>query len=206
MCFVGDSFVQGTCDPLCLGWVGRVAAHARLTGVNLTSYNLGIRRNTSRDIALRWQQECAARFPADCQRYIVFSFGVNDTTIEDGALRVPEAESIEHFRTIVSQASAQYATAVVGPPPIADASQNARIRHLSDRFAEVAQALNVPYLPVYETLQADPVWMAEVAAEDGAHPGSQGYTRLAELVLAWPQWWFQSSVRFHWEVPHVRHR
>jgi lysophospholipase L1-like esterase len=183
-----------------------VAGHARFSGVNLTSYNLGIRCNTSRDIALRWQQECAARFPADCQRYVVFSFGVNDTTIEDGTLRVPEAESLEHFRTIVSQASAQYATAVVGPPPIADASQNARIRHLSDRFAEAAQTLNVPYLPVYETLQADPVWMAEVAAQDGAHPGAQGYPRLADLVLAWPQWWFQSSVMLRWEVPQVLHR
>lgn len=203
ICFVGDSFVQGTLDPLCLGWAGRVAVYARFAGVDLTYYNLGIRRDTSRDIAARWQQECAARLSVACQPYVVFSFGVNDTTLDQGTPRVPEAESLAHFRDILTRASARYRTVVVGPPPVADASHNARTRHLSERFAEVAGILGIPYLAVFDTLQTDAAWTAEIAANDGSHPGARGYTRLAELVLAWPQWWFPSAVSLHWGIPHL---
>jgi hypothetical protein len=45
--------------------------------------------------------------------------------------------------------------------------------------------------------------MAEVAAQDGPHSGAQGYTRLAELVLAWPQWWFRSTITLQWNTPPV---
>jgi acyl-CoA thioesterase-1 len=39
---------------------------------------------------------------------------------------------------------------------------------------------------VFEDLLADRVWMQQVAAVDGAHPGAEGYRRLADLV--WVQW------------------
>lgn len=54
ICFVGDSYVNGTSDPDCLGWAGRVAVVARRKGYNFTYYNLGVRRETSTDIAKRW--------------------------------------------------------------------------------------------------------------------------------------------------------
>ena len=50
---------QGTCDPDYLGWPDRVAQAARKAGYDLTGYNLGIRRETSRDMLKRWAQECA---------------------------------------------------------------------------------------------------------------------------------------------------
>ena len=54
LCFIGDSLVNGTGDPTGLGWVGRVTASARRRGHDVTTYNLGIRRDTSADIAARW--------------------------------------------------------------------------------------------------------------------------------------------------------
>jgi hypothetical protein len=51
ICFVGDSLVNGTGDPVGLGWVGRACAAARRRGHEVTCYNLGIRRDTSADIA-----------------------------------------------------------------------------------------------------------------------------------------------------------
>lgn len=54
ICFVGDSFMQGTCDPDCLGWPGRVCRAAIQSGVGMTCYNLGVRRDTSADILRRW--------------------------------------------------------------------------------------------------------------------------------------------------------
>lgn len=192
ICFVGDSFVQGTCDPFCLGWAGRVASSAHHAGYDLTYYNLGVRRDTSSDIAARWKPECSVRLVPASRRYIVFSFGVNDTTIENGAYRVVPSKSRAHFRTIVGESSATYTVAVVGPPPTADASQNVRIRSLSAAFAEEARQLGVPYLSIVETLEKDPVWMSDVVDHDGSHPGARGYARLAELVLQWPEWWFKS--------------
>ena len=57
VCFIGDSFVQGTGDPTGLGWVGRVVSETKQAGWNITGYNLGVRGETSRDIMARWERE-----------------------------------------------------------------------------------------------------------------------------------------------------
>jgi lysophospholipase L1-like esterase len=53
ICFVGDSFVNGTGDPDCLGWTGRLCASRSRQGRSITYYNLGVRRETSADICDR---------------------------------------------------------------------------------------------------------------------------------------------------------
>ncbi len=189
ICFVGDSFVQGTGDPLCLGWVGRVTQDALARGINVTHYNLGIRRDTSRDIAARWQQECAARLPADCQALVVFSFGVNDTSIFEGLQRVSEEESLANFQSILRTASSSYKVLMIGPPPMPDSAHNRRVAQLDTQFAELAGLLDVPYLSVFEVLRKDEHWLKEAIANDFAHPGQHGYERLAGLVQEWSDWW-----------------
>ena len=130
LCFVGDSFVNGTCDPDYLGWTGRVCIAARNTGYALTSYNLGVRRDTSTDIAVRWQDECLRRLPDSCDGRIVFSFGVNDTTVEDGVSRVSTEQSLINAREMLSTSLSLYPTLMVGPPPIADLDQNRRTQYV----------------------------------------------------------------------------
>ena len=191
ICFVGDSFVAGTNDPECLGWTGRLSALARRRGYNLTHYNLGIRRDTSADIAARWLAEVDCRLPKDCRPFVVFSFGVNDTTIENGCRRVEEAQNIENTRCMLSTARRRYSTLLIGPPPIADAEQNGRIHRLSQLMGEAAAEEEVPFLSVFDSLIEDPVWMAEVSADDGAHPRAAGYAELAARVDRWPAWWFK---------------
>jgi lysophospholipase L1-like esterase len=191
ICFIGDSFVNGTNDPECLGWTGRVAASTRRKGYNLTSYNLGIRREASNDIAQRWLHEARLRLPDGCKPFVVFSFGVNDTTLEGGKVRIAEAQSVENTHQILSTAKQLYSVLLIGPPPIADTNQNVRISRLSDLLSAVAADERVPYLPIFKPLRQDAVWMTEVSADDGAHPRAEGYTRLAALVEAWSQWWFR---------------
>ncbi|MES2024144.1 MAG: GDSL-type esterase/lipase family protein [Pseudomonadota bacterium] len=191
ICFVGDSFVQGTSDPLCLGWAGRVTQDAVARGINVTHYNLGIRRDTSRDIAARWEQECAARLPADCEQHVVFSFGVNDSAIYEGVLRVPEEESLANCENILRSASARYKTLMVGPPPMPDAPHNRRVAQLDQKFAEIAARLNIQYLSIFENLRKDEHWLKEAIANDFAHPRKYGYDRLAGLVQNWSGWWFR---------------
>jgi lysophospholipase L1-like esterase len=188
ICFLGDSFVNGTGDPEGLGWAGRICQAARRRGHDVTHYNLGIRRETSRELRARWQREVALRLPADSTGRLVFSFGVNDTTAEGSATRVPLAESLANAHAILAEASRRRPTLLVGPPPVADPEQNSRIAHLSGQLAQVAAALAVPYLETCTPLLASAVWLAEVAASDGAHPGAGGYAELASLVDAWPAW------------------
>ena len=84
ICFIGDSLVNGTGDEAALGWAGRLCAMANASDIPVTYYNLGIRRDTSKDILLRWESECTLRLPDSCDGRIVLSCGVNDTVIENG--------------------------------------------------------------------------------------------------------------------------
>jgi lysophospholipase L1-like esterase len=62
------------------------------------------------------------------------------------------------------------------------------VRALEPRLAGVCAELGVPFLPVLEALLADPHWIAEARAGDGAHPGAKGYAAMAALVDQWPAW------------------
>ncbi|MCG8365257.1 MAG: GDSL-type esterase/lipase family protein [Pseudanabaenales cyanobacterium] len=192
VCFIGDSMVNGTGDPDCLGWVGRVGQAMRGQEWDLTVYNLGVRRETSLQIEQRWRREVTCRLPIECDRRLVFSFGVNDTTLEDDKLRVNAEESVACARRILGKAKQQYPVLMIGPPVIADTDHNQRIAQLSDQYAALCTELDVPYLAVYESLGRSSVWMQEAAAGDGAHPGAGGYTELAKLILDWSVWqaWF----------------
>ncbi|GCE21245.1 GDSL-type esterase/lipase family protein [Dictyobacter kobayashii] len=192
ICFVGDSFVNGTGDPYCLGWAGRICAAAQQEGHEITYYNLGIRRQTSLEIAQRWQAEVLQRLPADCDGRLVFSFGVNDTVYEDGRPRVAPRESLQHAREMLQRAQALRPTLMVGPPPMPEDEQNQRIAWLSARFDQLCQELAIPYLATFEPLLRVEAWKSEALANDGAHPRAHGYSAFAQLVQGWPAWqaWF----------------
>jgi acyl-CoA thioesterase-1 len=187
VCFVGDSFVAGVGDPEHRGWVGRVCARSAADGRPLTAYNLGVRAQTSADVLARWRAECGQRLSADWDSRVVVSLGVNDTTIRDGRRRVPRERSPQHLTAILDGArGAGWPVLVVGPPPVADSAQNERLAELDTGFAGACAGRGVPYVRVLAALAADPVWMQEVAAGDGAHPAAAGYRALADLV--WPRW------------------
>jgi hypothetical protein len=86
--FFGDSLVAGVGDPSGRGWVGRVVAASFGGGLPFTAYNLGVRRETSEQVAARWHSEALPRLLPEADVRIVVSFGANDTTIEHGRLRV----------------------------------------------------------------------------------------------------------------------
>lgn len=188
ICFIGDSFVNGTGDPHCLGWAGRICAQARQAGRDLTVYKLGIRRDTSRDIHARWRAEARARLPEGIDGRLVFSFGVNDCTEEDGRPRVAPEGSLAAAREMLREAASWRPTLMVGPPPIADAAINDRVQGLSRALSELCAELAVPFFDLFTPLADHAVWMREVEAGDGAHPGAAGYAAAADLVGGWPAW------------------
>lgn len=190
ICFVGDSFVNGTGDDECLGWTGRICRAARARGVSVTRYDLGVRRDTSALIRLRCADEVTARLDrVPCDGRVVFSFGANDATIEDGARRVAIDETLVNARALLAWSLDRYPTLMVGPPPIAsDAAHDDRVAALSTRLAELCRAISVPFLETHAPLRESRVWAADALAGDGAHPNAAGYGRLAALVEAWEPW------------------
>lgn len=194
MCFVGDSFVAGVGDPEHLGWAGRLAARTHrgtaTAGRPLTTYGLGVRRQTSAEVAARLVAECRPRLPLGCAAGVVLSCGVNDTTLEAGHTRVPLGGSVAALSAALSScAASSWEVLVVGPPPVDDASHNERTAAVDARFARVCADRGVTYVPVLDALRREPVWMQQVAADDGAHPQAEGYALLAGLVApAWDAW------------------
>lgn len=190
ICFIGDSYVQGTGDPECLGWAGRLCVQARHTGHNVTGYNLGVRRETSTDIARRWQAECEPRLLPSTENYVIFSFGANDVSLVDGQQHVGEDDTIANLHVMLDNARTRYRTLMVGPPPTDDADHNARLARLSERMRDVAGRLDVPYVATLPALIDDRTWLDEVRDNDGAHPRAAGYARLARIVATSGAWWF----------------
>lgn len=185
--FFGDSFVAGAGDPAALGWVGRVSAAAHAAGLPLTPYNLGVRGQTSVEVAHRWQAEAWPRMLAEALMYVVLSVGANDV-LESGIEREPRvapSRSVAALAGMLDEAQTLELPAfVVGPGPVGTPDGDARVLDLTARFAELCGARAIPFVPIARALLADAAWCGERAAGDGAHPGAGGYAKLAELVLA----------------------
>ena len=175
ICFIGESFVNGTGDPEFLGWTGRVCRNAESKGYAITHYNLGVRAETSRYLKYRWRSEVSYRLSPDYDGRVVFSFGVNDSGWA-GKKQL-------------------YPVLMISPPPCGDIDQEKRnqiIANLSQEFALVCKELEVPYLDVFSSLLKSPIWLTEAKANDGAHPKADGYAEFAAIVQNWEGWlnWF----------------
>ena len=190
VCFFGDSFVNGTGDDACLGWVGRACATARRNGVDLTCYNLGIRGDTSADLAVRWEREAHARLLPEHDGRLVFSFGANDCCLREdtGEVRVPQGQTLANANAILASARAWCPTLMVGPLPVCVPDVDARIADVSTALRELCGSLGVPYLEVFHHAASSAVWRSEVAAGDGAHPNAIGYGLVSDAVQAWAPW------------------
>jgi lysophospholipase L1-like esterase len=188
ICFVGDSFVNGTCDRTFLGWTGRLCLNLAEQGLAVTHYNLGIRGDTSADIAQRWELETTCRLKTGYNNRLVFSFGTNDTTIENGQRRVELTDSLRYTEQILSVAQQKYPVLMIGPPPILEAEQNDRTKILSNRFGKLCTELNVHYLDIFTPLCQSVEWLTAVQDGDGDHPGAEGYIAIANLIQRWSAW------------------
>ena len=188
ICYIGDSFVNGTGDPGKLGWTGRLSAISQNKDLDITHYNLGVRRESSEDILKRWESECQARLPKTSQNKVVFSFGVNDTVIENGHRRVSLEKSVENARSILLDASKKYNVIMIGMPPVDDDEHNKRIKELDLKFQDLCKELGIPYLSIFNKLYHDAIWREETTMNDGAHPKDKGYEILASFIKNWHSW------------------
>lgn len=208
ICFFGDSITAGTGDVEFLGWPGRLSALAAADGHDLSSYNLGVRAETSRDIRARWQAEASPRLPPHVEGRLVFSFGVNDVAhYNDEGQRISRAESLDNAAAILSAAKETAPCLWIGPTPVRRGGvkiepgpgvvfdfDRGRTEALSQSFAELADRLDIPFLDVFSPLDRDPDWDRAMAEGDGVHPTADGYARFARLIAQWDAWraWLNS--------------
>ncbi len=182
--FFGDSLVAGVGDPAGGGWVTRVVSACFAQGLPVTAYNLGVRGQTSVQVASRWGAEATSRMLSGADLRLVVSFGANDTTVEGDAIRVSVAHSRQALAKMLEEASTLgFAPLFVGPAPVDDPEQNRRLADLSASFAEICEEHDTPLIEVLEPLSGSSVWMSEVSAGDGAHPSAAGYQVLAQLLI-----------------------
>lgn len=183
VCFVGDSSVAGLGDSSALGWVGRVTIAALAEGLPITAYNLGVRKETSVQISQRIAAEIHPRLAPATDPRVVVSFGVNDTVLESGRLRIDTAETISALHRIHASV-ASMPLLLIGPPAVDDDKQNNRIASLDEALHAQAGALGVPFISCFAGTVSDAVWRQQIRDGDGFHPDADGYQHLADLITA----------------------
>ena len=188
ICFIGDSFVSGAYDDECLGWVGRICASARKRGHDVSPYNLGIRGETSVQIARRWRAEAEPRQSPQQEGRLVFEFGVNDVREVNGKPQLTPEQSLATAGEMLSAAAQWKPTLMIGPPCGCDDPRNGRVIALSAELAKLCAELRVPYFDSYMPLLRSSTWTPCVKAVDGTHPSAAGYAEWARLIDEWPAW------------------
>jgi lysophospholipase L1-like esterase len=183
VCFVGDSYVAGVGDTTGLGWVGRLCAHAHASGLPITGYNLGVRRDTSADVATRLPDEVGRRVSPGAELRVVLAYGLNDVVLENGHPPIAAADSLEATsRSFAWLKSAGIPVIFAGPPPIGDPDQDFRTGELDRLFAGCAASHGIRYVSVFGRLTENQAWLSGVREGDGAHPGPAGYQQYFEAV------------------------
>lgn len=207
LCFFGDSITIGTGDSACRGWPSYACEQESVVrGHDVSCYNLGIRAETSTDIAKRWRQEYAPRLPAHVTGRLVFMFGVNDCADFNGTgVRVPKGDSLATAVSMLSQAREQLPTVWIGmtpvrrtPPVISPGPgvtytfDRTRTADLNDAYRSAAAQIGIPYLDLHSLLAQDPDWNSMLDQGDGVHPDDAGHRRVAKLVTEFDGWraWF----------------
>ena len=188
ICFLGDSFVSGAYDFECLGWAGRICAAARMRGHDISLYNLGIRGETSVQLAAHWHNEASLRHNALQEVRLVFEFGMNDARDVNGKPQLDETESLAAARQILAKASGWKPALMIGPPPVNDDPRNSRVKSISEKLAGLCAELKVPYFDSHSTLQSTGIWLRDINEVDGTHPSAAGYAEWARLIENWPAW------------------
>lgn len=164
-----------------LGWVGRVTGAGVASGLPITAYNLGVRRDTSVLISQRIAAEVQLRLRPASDPRVVLSFGVNDTVLEGGVPRVRTDETVAALERSVD-AVAPARVLLVGPPAVDDDAQNERIAALNVVLRAQASLLGVAFVDSFTRTAVDALWREQVCDGDGFHPGAAGYEQLSDIV------------------------
>jgi lysophospholipase L1-like esterase len=189
---VGDSLVYGYGDPIGGGWVERLRRQglAPEAADGPVVYNLGVRGDGVRQVALRLEDEFRSRGELRNQApdLLILSVGVNDSP-RLGRFRLEMAELLE-------RASRLCPVLFVGSVPVTESAMpfldclyynHADQARYKEATRLACESHHIPYLDVFELWQGrGEAWRRKRLSSDGLHPNSLGHETLLADVLAWP--------------------
>jgi lysophospholipase L1-like esterase len=181
ICAVGDSLTAATGGPAGLGWPGFIAARLYEEYKDLTLYNLGARGDASTKMQQRWKNEVSYRAIEGEHLAILFCIGTADCM-----QGIAQDDTLTAVRSMLTEGATMGKVALMGPAPVHNPEKDTACKALSEKFAELCSELNVPYLPVYDLVKDSPIYKADLEKGDGVHPGTPGYSQIAQAVLEWP--------------------
>lgn len=198
---VGDSLVYGFGDPVGGGWVERLRRQFLVPGCDrYVFYNLGIRGDGVKQVALRLEDEFACRGELRNRRpdLLVLSVGVNDSPrlgrVDGRNFLAIDAFKIE-MAELLDRAVGLCPVVFVGSVPVDESKMPfldcLYYNHADQyRYKEVTKSIcgmkNIPYLDLFDLWRSRGLdWCHGRLSGDGLHPNSLGYETMLQDILDW---------------------
>jgi lysophospholipase L1-like esterase len=178
ICYFGDSLTLGVGDETGLGWPGRLTQAQREHGLDITAYNLGVRKDASVRMQHRWRPEAMLRKMEGVPFKLVFSFGVADVFNDVGV-----EETMGAAVAMLARAKAEAEVLVIGPTPVNDLEKREKIIEISRVLDSMCRRLDIPFVSMAEAMHRSFAYGLSLNEGDGAHPTASGYADLAEHIL-----------------------
>ena len=201
---LGDSGVYGWGDPLEGGWCERLRRHWMDLPDGPVLYPLGVRGDGLERVAARWRREVACRGELRRQepQGILLAVGLNDTARvgrSDGRAQLDAEGFLFGLQQLLAEAKTLAPVLVLGLTPVVEEAMPFAgvlwygldsVRRYEALLEEACLQADVPFLPLLESLIADPAWPRWLMG-DGIHLNSDGHRQVFERVRQWPallQW------------------
>ncbi len=196
---LGDSGVYGWGDPEQGGWCERLRRHWMELPEGPVLYGLGVRGDGLERLAARAEAEVGSRGELRRQKPqgILLSVGLNDTARvgrPDGRHQLAPEAFLFGLQQLLPRLQAIAPVLVLGLTPVDEAVMPfaemlwydlAAARHYEGLLEEACMEADIPFLPLLDTLLADPRWLQWLGS-DGLHLNSDGHAHLYERVRRWP--------------------
>ncbi|MEY3750066.1 MAG: hypothetical protein RLZZ186_485 [Cyanobacteriota bacterium] len=195
---LGDSGVVGWGDPEEGGWCERLRRHWMGLPDGPVLYPLGVRGDGLERVAARLQSEvsCRGELRRQLPQGILLAVGLNDTARigrRDGRQQLDPEAFLFGLQQLLHQARQLAPVLVLGLTPVDEAVmpyadvlwyQLEQVRRYEALLEEACLEADVPFLPLLESLLADPAWL-QWLSPDGIHLNSEGHRQVYERVRRW---------------------
>ena len=201
---VGDSGVYGWGDPEEGGWCERLRRHWMALPPGPVLYPLGVRGDGLERVAARLTAEvgCRGELRRQQPQGILLAVGLNDSARvgrADGRPQLDPEGFLFGLQQLLQRAKAIAPVLVLGLTPVDEAVMPyaevlwyglEQVRRYEALLEEACLEADVPFLPLLESLLADPAWL-QWLGPDGLHLNTEGHRQVFQRVRQWPallQW------------------
>ena len=198
---LGDSLIYGFGDFVGGGWVERLRREwMSPEGAGHVLYNLGVRGDRTKQVAIRLEQEfsCRGELRNHVPDLILLSVGVNDSARISkltGKLYTDMESFREQIAHLLDVAQNLCPVLFIGMTPVDETKMPFMdclyYNHLDQyRYKEATlqacQQRDIPYLDIFDLWLSRGInWINSQLGEDGLHPNVTGYQTLLTDIMAW---------------------